>query len=326
MCPTRGRRRRHAPDRYPCGTRSSCDAPQRATPRAWGDRSSVTRSTISRWPPNWCAPAGELAERMLRRGLDIEHKTSVSDVVSAADHAAEALIVAPAARRAPEDGIVGEEGTADSRAARTWYIDPVDGTYNFLSGCPSGVRRWPSPTRPATRSVPIYQPRTAELWLGGTDHPTTCNGVPVPPLASGRWPTSRSPATCTRRRCPTTRCGCRCCGVLQGAATVRMLGSGSSNSPPSRPDGSAPGSQQSTRCTGTGSRRCTRPGRRRRGRGGAGARASVARRREPPGGRRDRRPADQLARRPRAPAGRRRVRRPSARRTARPPIRRATCA
>ena len=37
--------------------------------------------------------AGRLAARMLREGLDTHHKSSVSDVVSAADHAAEELVV-----------------------------------------------------------------------------------------------------------------------------------------------------------------------------------------------------------------------------------------
>ena len=44
--------------------------------------------------------AGTLAARMLAEGLDTHYKTSVSDVVSAADHAAEELVVA-AAERAP---------------------------------------------------------------------------------------------------------------------------------------------------------------------------------------------------------------------------------
>ena len=48
--------------------------------------------------------AGTLAARMLAEGLDTHYKTSVSDVVSAADHAAEELVVqrlsaAPAGRR-----------------------------------------------------------------------------------------------------------------------------------------------------------------------------------------------------------------------------------
>src|SRR5215207_10993010 len=73
---------------------------------------------------------------MLAEGLDTEYKTSVSDVVSAADHAAEEMITARLAEHRADDGFVGEEGARRSGQGRTWYVDPVDGTYNFLSGLP----------------------------------------------------------------------------------------------------------------------------------------------------------------------------------------------
>src|SRR5438105_11587282 len=79
--------------------------------------------------------AGDLAAKMLREGVTTSYKTSISDVVSAADHAAEELVVSRLRDVRPEDGVVGEEGTSFA-GARTWFIDPVDGTYNFLSGLP----------------------------------------------------------------------------------------------------------------------------------------------------------------------------------------------
>src|SRR5205807_972975 len=83
--------------------------------------------------------AGRLAAEMLRDGLSTHRKTSVSDVVSAADHAAEKLVAERLAELRPGDGVIGEEGTdapATSASGRTWLVDPVDGTYNFLSGLP----------------------------------------------------------------------------------------------------------------------------------------------------------------------------------------------
>ena len=171
--------------------------------------------------------AGELAARMLRAGLDVEHKTSVSDVVSAADRAAEALIVDRLRAQRPEDGIVGEEGTADGGAGRTWYVDPVDGTYNFLSGLPEWCSALARVDDTGDALGAIYQPRTAELWLGSKDHPTTLNEVPVTPLAERgladiSLATYLHPTTLpdASLRVPLLR-------VLQGSATVRMLGSGS---------------------------------------------------------------------------------------------------
>ncbi|MFP5283713.1 MAG: inositol monophosphatase family protein, partial [Actinomycetes bacterium] len=55
--------------------------------------------------------AGTLASSMLRDGLETQYKSSVSDVVSAADHAGEELIAERLAAERPEDGLVGEEGS-----------------------------------------------------------------------------------------------------------------------------------------------------------------------------------------------------------------------
>src|SRR5689334_25408175 len=112
---------------------------------------------------------------MLADGLRTERKTSVSDVVSAADRAAEELIARRLEAERPDDGVVGEEGT--SRAgARTWYVDPVDGTYNFLSGLPF----WCSAVALVDDRGPVlgavYCPVTDELWTGGRDRATAVNG------------------------------------------------------------------------------------------------------------------------------------------------------
>jgi myo-inositol-1(or 4)-monophosphatase len=126
--------------------------------------------------------AGTLAARMLDQGLETHYKTSVSDVVSAADHAAEDLVVGRLTQERPDDGLVGEEGHRRP-GQRTWYVDPVDGTYNFLSGIPY----WCSAVGLVDADGPVagavYYPARDELWLGGRDHPTTLNGVPVQPLA-----------------------------------------------------------------------------------------------------------------------------------------------
>jgi fructose-1,6-bisphosphatase/inositol monophosphatase family enzyme len=168
--------------------------------------------------------AGELAARMLREGLTVRHKTSISDVVSAADHAAEELVVARLRAERPADGIVGEEGTSHvGRTGQTWYVDPVDGTYNFLSGLPV----WCAAIALDELLGAVYQATTGELWVGGPDEPTTRNGEPLPgledrPLADVSLATYLHPTTLPDDglREPLLR-------AIQGAATVRMLGSGS---------------------------------------------------------------------------------------------------
>lgn len=56
--------------------------------------------------------------------------------VTDADLAVEDAVRAVLARQHPRDGVLGEErgGTTDS--ARTWVLDPIDGTKNFLRGLP----------------------------------------------------------------------------------------------------------------------------------------------------------------------------------------------
>jgi fructose-1,6-bisphosphatase/inositol monophosphatase family enzyme len=167
--------------------------------------------------------AGELAARMLADGLTVAHKTSISDVVSAADHAAEELVVARLRDERPDDAIVGEEGTSDAGHGRTWYVDPVDGTYNFLSG----LSVWCAAIALDEVLGAVYHPAAGELFAGGPGLPTTCNGVPLEPLAERPLTdvsivTYLHPTTLpddTLRR-PLLR-------AINGAATVRMLGSGS---------------------------------------------------------------------------------------------------
>ncbi len=125
--------------------------------------------------------AGTLAAKMLADGLETHYKTSVSDVVSAADHAAEERVLSRLIEHRPDDGVVGEEG-ASRPGRRTWYIDPVDGTYNFLNQIPY----WCSAIGLAQDDRPVvgavYYPAMDELWVGGPDGPTTRNAVPVAPL------------------------------------------------------------------------------------------------------------------------------------------------
>ena len=171
--------------------------------------------------------AGQLASSMLAGGLDTEYKTSVSDVVSAADHAAEELITTRLAESRPADGLVGEEGARRSGEVRTWYVDPVDGTYNFLSHIPY----WCSAVGLADADGPlvgaVYAPALDELWLGGRDTPTTLNGVVVDklreePLAEVSVATYFHPRHMSdQSRLASWQ------SATAAAATVRMLGSAS---------------------------------------------------------------------------------------------------
>lgn len=81
--------------------------------------------------------AGELLLEMRRSGLAVERKGRI-DLVSAADRAAEELIRRELTAAFPSDVIVGEEGNEvpedEVHGRSRWYVDPLDGTTNYLHG------------------------------------------------------------------------------------------------------------------------------------------------------------------------------------------------
>jgi myo-inositol-1(or 4)-monophosphatase len=82
---------------------------------------------------------GEILEgywRSLPRGSISEKKKN--DFVTRADRESEEAIVAAIREIYPADGFLGEEGgrRGSGEEARTWIIDPLDGTTNFIAGFP----------------------------------------------------------------------------------------------------------------------------------------------------------------------------------------------
>lgn len=174
--------------------------------------------------------AGRLAARMRSAGLLVEEKTSISDVVSDADKAAEALIVDRLAGIRPDDGVLGEEGAA-APGRRTWVIDPVDGTYNFVSGLPAWCSALALTDGPegagATVLGAIYQATTDELWLGGPHLPPSLNGVPLPALADRELHEIAITTYLHPPRLLDPRLRDGLVRAIAGAASVRIIGSGS---------------------------------------------------------------------------------------------------
>ncbi len=70
-----------------------------------------------------------------RATLAIEHKGQ-QDLVSIADRNVEELLRERLAVAFPGDAVLGEEGGGGDEAQRTWVLDPIDGTFNFLKGIP----------------------------------------------------------------------------------------------------------------------------------------------------------------------------------------------
>lgn len=83
-----------------------------------------------------CDEADEVARAGFRRDLAVSTKPDRT-FVTEADQAIERAIRTRILAAYPDHGLVGEEyGTEAGEAATRWYIDPIDGTHNFIRGVP----------------------------------------------------------------------------------------------------------------------------------------------------------------------------------------------
>ncbi|MCB0204074.1 MAG: 3'(2'),5'-bisphosphate nucleotidase CysQ [Caldilineae bacterium] len=78
--------------------------------------------------------AGALVRNFYENGVEVAWK-GVNDPVTAADHAANAHLVAGLRAAFPEDGILAEESADNAyrlNRKRVWIVDPLDGTKEFI--------------------------------------------------------------------------------------------------------------------------------------------------------------------------------------------------
>lgn len=80
--------------------------------------------------------AAELVALRRSEGVSVAAtKSSVTDIVTAADQESEALIRARIQAARPADGMLGEEGSDDPGTSGVrWVVDPIDGTVNYAHG------------------------------------------------------------------------------------------------------------------------------------------------------------------------------------------------
>jgi histidinol-phosphatase len=80
--------------------------------------------------------ADEMARASFRRDLEITTKPDRTHVTQV-DRAIERVVRERIEAAWPDHGIVGEEeGVAAAGASLRWYLDPIDGTANFIRGIP----------------------------------------------------------------------------------------------------------------------------------------------------------------------------------------------
>jgi myo-inositol-1(or 4)-monophosphatase len=80
---------------------------------------------------------GAELKRFFNGDFKISHKDGINNLVTEADHEAEAAILAVIKKNFPEHQVLAEETGEHTRDSNfKWIIDPIDGTINFAHGIP----------------------------------------------------------------------------------------------------------------------------------------------------------------------------------------------
>lgn len=83
----------------------------------------------------WLKKVRVIIYKELKKSLVIDEKTSKLDLVTNVDKDVEQFLREKITKLMPSAHIVGEEGTTEnitSLAGKVWFIDPIDGTMNFI--------------------------------------------------------------------------------------------------------------------------------------------------------------------------------------------------
>ena len=115
-----------------------------------------------------------------RRGPDVLTKSTATDLVTAHDRAAERIVVEGIAAARPDDAIVGEEGTNRAGASGiSWYVDPIDGTTNFVYDLPAWCTSVAAGRADDMLVGAVYVPVMGELFAAAAGRGATLDGRPI---------------------------------------------------------------------------------------------------------------------------------------------------
>jgi histidinol-phosphatase len=129
--------------------------------------------------------ANELADRAdaistsyFRGSFGVRHKDDGTPVTEA-DLAVEEALRTAVTGRFPGDAVLGEEHGLEGTGARTWVLDPIDGTKNFAAG----IQIWGTLIALCLDGEPVVgvasAPALGERYAAARGHGATLNGDPI---------------------------------------------------------------------------------------------------------------------------------------------------
>src|SRR5680860_145608 len=128
--------------------------------------------------------AGAILRERLAEARTIEYKGDI-DLVTDADHAAEALGLGMIQGAFPEHRFVGEEGVFKAKSmvaldeGFSWIVDPLDGTTNYSHQYPHFCVSIALDYRGTIQLGVVYDPMMDELFVGKRGSGATLNGRPM---------------------------------------------------------------------------------------------------------------------------------------------------
>lgn len=133
------------------------------------DRSEILSQEDISFICDLAMQAGKLASEM-RSELRVSQKSGPNDLVTHADIALSKLLLEQFSKRFPDDQLISEEEPPGPKTGngRTWLIDPIDGTDNYIKG----ESQYAVMIGLLINGVPEFgclcQPETNSCYFGGT--------------------------------------------------------------------------------------------------------------------------------------------------------------
>jgi myo-inositol-1(or 4)-monophosphatase len=114
-----------------------------------------------------------------RRSFAI-HEKGRNDFVTVADREAEEAIVRLVRGRFPDHAITAEESPpSEGTVGFRWYIDPLDGTTNFIHGYPLFSVSVGVEDPQGMRAAAVFDPLRGEMFTAARGRGATLNGEPI---------------------------------------------------------------------------------------------------------------------------------------------------
>lgn len=172
--------------------------------------------------------ARELRSSVLLEPSQISSKSTLKDLVTAADRQVEDFVSAEIRRHYPGHGIYGEEhGRSNQDSPYCWVIDPIDGTASYIHNQPFYSISIGLQYRGRSQLGAVYCPVLQELFYAERGQGAFCNQQPIRVIDHGRLADSHASTgfSCLRAGWQTVNNLPYFCAIAKEAREIRRFGS-----------------------------------------------------------------------------------------------------